>query len=88
MTGAKIRKAELAGAWYPATAQAAVEAIKSWRPYIELSSGQGRAICAIIPHAGWYFSSRLAARTILRGLPKLRTSRPRASRGFWRPSTF
>ncbi|MDR3203595.1 MAG: AmmeMemoRadiSam system protein B [Deltaproteobacteria bacterium] len=65
MTGAKTRKTELAGTWYPATAKAAVEAIDSWRPYIELSSGQGSVLCAIIPHAGWYFSGRLAARAIL-----------------------
>ncbi|MDR1312370.1 MAG: AmmeMemoRadiSam system protein B [Deltaproteobacteria bacterium] len=65
-----LRKAQLAGRWYPASAAETLAAIGEWEGY----QGSGcasaiagpprdKALC-VVPHAGWFFSGKLAARTL------------------------
>lgn len=68
----KIRRSQLDGQWYPAVPGEVRAAIELWRPYIEDGEAPGGAAkSAIIPHAGWVFSGKLAAKTIWRAVQSL-----------------
>lgn len=65
-----LRKAQLAGRWYPAKASEVLSEIRGWDGYQGSSCAAAidgpptdKALC-MVPHAGWYFSGRLAARTL------------------------
>ncbi|MDR2302883.1 MAG: AmmeMemoRadiSam system protein B [Deltaproteobacteria bacterium] len=62
MPQSQTRLAQLAGQWYPAT-KAKIEAeVDSWREYAgSFKPPAGRIMGIIVPHAGWYFSGKLAA---------------------------
>ncbi|MDR2349140.1 MAG: AmmeMemoRadiSam system protein B [Deltaproteobacteria bacterium] len=71
--GEKTRKAPLAGQWYPGSAKGVLDEIEGWKPYFEEEWAQKPAfdftlardaVLAVVPHAGWYFSGRLAAKTL------------------------
>ena len=56
----KTRKRKLPEGWYPETEKEVLTMIEGWggdKPEVE-----GRS--AVVPHAGWYFSGKLACRTI------------------------
>ncbi|MDR2461085.1 MAG: AmmeMemoRadiSam system protein B [Deltaproteobacteria bacterium] len=67
----RIRQSQLAGKWYPEKAAEVKKEILSWEPYISASEnkrtigtrGQNQ-VMTIVPHAGWFFSGRLAASTL------------------------
>ncbi|MEW5735726.1 MAG: AmmeMemoRadiSam system protein B, partial [Thermodesulfobacteriota bacterium] len=61
----KTRKADFAGSWYPATARECERSIRDFlsdgTPALEPGiAGAG----GIVPHAGWYFSGKIAANVI------------------------
>jgi AmmeMemoRadiSam system protein B len=59
-----VRQPAFAGSWYPDTAAACEREIR------ELTAGQGAwdgggvVLGGIVPHAGWFFSGRIAARVV------------------------
>lgn len=53
-----MRKRLLPYGWYPSTATEVQETIKEWEK--DLEHVQQTACAAIAPHAGWYFSGKLA----------------------------
>lgn len=59
------RNAMFAGSWYPATAEACEREI---RRFLEeappAAPGEGTPIGGIAPHAGWYYSGRLACNVV------------------------
>ncbi|MDR2367638.1 MAG: AmmeMemoRadiSam system protein B [Deltaproteobacteria bacterium] len=56
------REATLAGQWYPGSKKAIEAQLESWQGYIRsFKQPAGRMFAVIVPHAGWYFSGRLAA---------------------------
>ena len=63
-----LRPMEFAGAWYPGTAKACAAQIEGW--WAGLPADEGRRSDApaattrlgVVPHAGWVYSGRLAAR--------------------------
>lgn len=60
-----IRKAILAGSWYPASASACEEEIKSFLNEISVRKDAGsHFLGGIVPHAGWYFSGSIACNVI------------------------
>jgi AmmeMemoRadiSam system protein B len=63
----KIRETQLAGSWYPDSGHAVNRLIDSWSGYIGREPRpRGRAVAAVVPHAGWVFSGKLAARVLAR----------------------
>jgi AmmeMemoRadiSam system protein B len=69
--GAKLRRAELAGRWYPNVKTEVLETIGSWGNYFgkdeeqkEFNVKNRDKVLAVVPHAGWYFSGKLAAKTL------------------------
>jgi hypothetical protein len=54
-----IRRATLAGSWYPASASQCRAEIDAFEIGSD-PSGQPRVIGGIVPHAGWYFSGHIA----------------------------
>lgn len=69
----ELRKAVFAGSWYPAEASACEAEIEGFLEG-EAATGplQGQWCAGIVPHAGWYYSGRIACRVIAR----LKVSRP------------
>ena len=56
----KIRKRRLPEGWYPDTENSVISSIKDWEQNnVDIS---GRSV--VVPHAGWYFSGRIASNTI------------------------
>ncbi|MDR2613601.1 MAG: AmmeMemoRadiSam system protein B [Deltaproteobacteria bacterium] len=66
-----IRRSPLAGRWYPASAREIAREIAGWEDYRGADCAAAavggpprtKALCTV-PHAGWYFSGRLAARAL------------------------
>jgi MEMO1 family protein len=53
----KQRKRVLPAGWYPASKEEIVSQFESWNYEYKVEE---RSIAAIVPHAGWYFSGKLA----------------------------
>jgi AmmeMemoRadiSam system protein B len=63
----KIRSSQLAGQWYPGSANSITGLINSWSDYINQEPmPSSRAVSLIAPHAGWVYSGKLAARALAR----------------------
>lgn len=61
----KIRKAVLAGSWYPGSAQACEREIANFLQEDEAQTPpQGNFVGGIVPHAGWFYSGSIACRVI------------------------
>jgi MEMO1 family protein len=58
--GMSVRRRALNAGWYPRNADDVRKTLDDWST--NLSSVEGRA--AIVPHAGWYFSGKLAFQTL------------------------
>lgn len=56
----KIRRRSLPPGWYPSTEAETAAALDGYLAGV----GRGRASACVAPHAGWYFSGRLAARAL------------------------
>lgn len=61
----RIRSRSLEGGWYPAEADQIRAAVTEWEKTLEEGPGQS-AGAGVAPHAGWYFSGRLAWDTLRR----------------------
>jgi AmmeMemoRadiSam system protein B len=61
-----LRRAQLAGQWYPGDGAGVSAMLERWRPYSEAGPdpSPGPASAAMAPHAGWFFSGQLAAKAI------------------------
>jgi AmmeMemoRadiSam system protein B len=56
---------QLSGTWYPDTESEIKDQLAAWQSYIEEDAPKtGQIVAAIAPHAGWFFSGKLAAKTI------------------------
>jgi len=63
----KIRKAELAGSWYPRSASECEKQIRAFiRAVEDPPPSQKPLVGGIVPHAGWYFSGSIACNVIHR----------------------
>jgi AmmeMemoRadiSam system protein B len=61
MPETQTRQAQLAGQWYPGSQRAIEAEVESWRGYADsFKPPSGRMSAVIVPHAGWFFSGRLA----------------------------
>jgi AmmeMemoRadiSam system protein B len=61
----KVRKAHFAGSWYPSDPRACRSRIESFLLGAPSPEGEGaEAVGGIVPHAGWDFSGRIAARVM------------------------
>ena len=61
----KVRKAILAGSWYPAGASECEREIKNFLNDATVSpSSKNKLTGGIVPHAGWYFSGSIACNVI------------------------
>jgi AmmeMemoRadiSam system protein B len=58
----RIRKRALPSGWYPETSSEILQTLKDW----ELPHAEERGFSCIVPHAGWFFSGRLAFQTMAR----------------------
>jgi hypothetical protein len=58
------RRPAFAGSWYPATAEECEREIRRLTAGLEARTGGGEALGGIVPHAGWYFSGRIAAQVV------------------------
>ncbi|MDR1085816.1 MAG: AmmeMemoRadiSam system protein B [Deltaproteobacteria bacterium] len=67
------RRTYLDGQWYPATAEKIGAEIQGWADYInQKPCPAGQVAAVIVPHAGWCFSGKLAARTLARAALNLK----------------
>ena len=62
----KTRKMSLSGSWYPGSGEEVKTMLQSWTKDVKKD---GKHYSAVVPHAGWYFSGELAARTLCRLCP-------------------
>jgi len=61
----KVRKATLAGSWYPGNASGCEKEIKNFLKEYSAQSVSDRPLTGgIVPHAGWYFSGSIACNVI------------------------
>lgn len=61
----KLRKANFAGSWYPRSASGCEEEIRKFSKESQLVVDPGIKLTGgIVPHAGWYFSGRIACNVI------------------------
>ncbi len=61
----KIRKADFAGSWYPASASACEKEIQEFLKQKASTPALGRnPVGGIVPHAGWFFSGNIACNVI------------------------
>jgi AmmeMemoRadiSam system protein B len=68
----KLRRAQLSGSWYPGKKSQVLKEIDSWESYLETPElsrefvlrKERDKVLAMVPHAGWFFSGRLAAKTL------------------------
>ena len=58
------RRSDFAGSWYPGTEKECLRAIEGLVEQGDQCPGSGVAIGGIVPHAGWYYSGRLACNVI------------------------
>ncbi|MBW1735973.1 MAG: AmmeMemoRadiSam system protein B [Deltaproteobacteria bacterium] len=71
-----VRKPDLAGSWYPGSASDCIRAIEEFsRNGISCPDTGRRPIGGIVPHAGWYYSGKIASGVIrcLSKAPKAET---------------
>lgn len=57
----KIRNMHFNGSWYPSDSSQVYSQFKNWDDY---SGPEDTGNCCIVPHAGWYYSGKLAYSTI------------------------
>jgi AmmeMemoRadiSam system protein B len=55
-----VRRADFAGAWYPGTESGCREAIETYSAESLPCPGDGNTVGGIVPHAGWYYSGKIA----------------------------
>ncbi len=55
-----IRKRTLNAGWYPKNPEEVKKTLDGWTK----ESSRGDALAAVVPHAGWYFSGKLAFQTL------------------------
>jgi AmmeMemoRadiSam system protein B len=61
----KVRRADLAGSWYPARESDCRKAIEGFMdPSLSCPGARGEAVGGIVPHAGWVFSGKIACNVI------------------------
>ncbi|MBW1696491.1 MAG: AmmeMemoRadiSam system protein B [Deltaproteobacteria bacterium] len=61
----KVRKAVYSGNWYPATARECEKEIKAFLKETKVPCETDlRKVSGIVPHAGWYFSGKIACNVI------------------------
>lgn len=60
-----VRPRSLEDGWYPSDAEGVRSSVDEWEKILEANPGQD-AGAGIAPHAGWYFSGRLAWDTVRR----------------------
>ena len=61
----KVRKAILAGSWYPASASECEREINNFLNDATVSpSSKNKLTGGIVPHAGWYYSGSIACNVI------------------------
>ncbi len=95
-----IRQPDFAGSWYPGTQKECIRAIEALVQEGGQCPGEGVCIGGVVPHAGWYYSGRLAC-NVIRCLAEHEHQRPDTciifgrhlhptspnyimSRGYWR----
>src|SRR6056297_1856483 len=59
----KVRKRILPPGWYPSAEKETVRVLKNWEKSLE-APGIQSGMSAIVPHAGWSFSGKLAYKTL------------------------
>jgi len=60
-----VRKADFAGSWYPGNTSDCRQAIEEFSQSVfPCPSSEGKNIGGIVPHAGWYYSGRIACSVI------------------------
>jgi len=61
----KVRRAEFAGSWYPGTRVECIRSIQGLeQECAPCPQADGRPVAGLVPHAGWYYSGRLACNVI------------------------
>ncbi|MDR2198234.1 MAG: AmmeMemoRadiSam system protein B [Deltaproteobacteria bacterium] len=77
-----IRRAQLSGAWYPEREADILSLLDGWEPYFKEKTpppaprgGEAERVLAVVPHAGWIYSGKLAA-LVFRTAGKLFGGRP------------
>ena len=66
----KTRKRILPAGWYPETEKMVERTLVDW---MTADSGERKGVSCIVPHAGWFFSGKLAFQTISRLTPDVDT---------------
>src|SRR5687768_15414596 len=59
-----LRPAELAGRWYPGSAEACDRFFESVAPLEGAAALPDKPVAAIVPHAGWVYSGAIAYRAL------------------------
>ena len=59
-----VRSADFAGAWYPGKERDCRKAIESYSEESFPCPGEGYAVGGIVPHAGWFYSGKIACNVI------------------------
>lgn len=72
MAASKVRKRALPFGWYPGSGEEITELLDSWDKSLGKAASI-RAVGAIVPHAGWFFSGKLAYKTLRQLDPKCGT---------------
>ena len=65
----KVRKRILPPGWYPSAEKETVRVLKNWEKSLE-APGIQSGMSAIVPHAGWSFSGKLAYKTLRQLYPE------------------
>ena len=61
----ELRRAEFAGSWYPGNREECLRTIQALEKECEpCPESQGKPVGGLVPHAGWYYSGRLACNVI------------------------
>ena len=69
MNDRDVRKRVLPPGWYPANEKDTVHVIKNWEESME-APGIKSGMAAVVPHAGWSFSGKLAYKTLRQLYPE------------------
>ena len=59
-----MREPDFAGAWYPDEKAKVLRTIKEFAEKAKAPKAKGELVGGIVPHAGWYYSGRLAANVV------------------------
>ena len=60
-----VRRADFAGSWYPGSGSDCRQAIEELdQSALPCPSSSGEKVGGIVPHAGWYYSGRIACSVI------------------------